>query len=186
MDCLFYRFISDIFLCDKWLFMFRLLFTLFRFRVHLIFTMLFLFQYFGFWFWLNNSSSMLDMDVQYVFNLVLCFRLQLFMFHASMDVLSGFLFMFLWISVDHAYSALPTNARICSLLSGMKTIISIHTCPRWELLSFLTWCLKMSFLSKKKESFLFMLYYQWCVYVFSSSILYLLNIFVLTLVFIRF
>jgi hypothetical protein len=48
MDCLLYLFISDIFLCDKWL-MFRLLFTLFTFWVHLMFTMLFLFQYFVFW-----------------------------------------------------------------------------------------------------------------------------------------
>jgi hypothetical protein len=182
MDCLFYLFISDIFLCDKWLFMFRLLFTLFRFRVHLIFTMLFLFQYFGFWFWLNNSSSMLDMDVQYVFNLVLCFRLQLFMFHASMDVLSGFLFMFLWVSADHAYSALLSNVRMYSQLSGMENTISIHVCPGCNYYFSLTWCLKMCFLSKK-GSFLFLLYWQWCVYMFSSSILYLLSIFILTLMF---
>ena len=103
-------------------------------------------------------------------------------FMRVMDVLSGFLFMFLWVSVDHAYSALPANARMYSLLSGMETTISIHACPGWELLSSLTWCLKMCFLSKK-ESHLFMLYCQWCVYVFSSSILYFLSIFILTLVF---
>jgi hypothetical protein len=94
----------------------------------------------------------------------------------------GSLFKFLWVSADHAYSALPANARMYSLLSGTETTISIHACPGWELLSSLTWCLKMCFLSKK-ESLLFMFYCQCCVYVFSSSILYLLSIFILTLVF---
>ncbi len=93
-----------------------------------------------------------------------------------MDVLSGFLFLFLWVTADHAYSALPANARIYSQLSGMETAISIHSCSGWELLFSLTWCLKMCFLSKK-ESFLLML---------SSSILYLLSISILTFVFIWF
>ncbi len=99
-----------------------------------------------------------------------------------MGVQFGYLFKFLWVSADHAYLALPANARMYLLLSGMKTTISIHACPGWELLSFLTWCLEMCFLSKK-ERLLFMLYCQRCVYVFSSSILYLLSIFILTLVF---
>ncbi len=99
-----------------------------------------------------------------------------------MGVQFGSLFKFLWVSVDHTYSALPANARMYSLLSGMETTISIHACPGWELLSSLTWCLKMRFLSTK-ERFLFMLYCQCCVYVFSSSILYLLSIFILSLVF---
>ncbi len=77
---------------------------------------------------------------------------------------------------------LPANVRMYSLLFGMETTISIHACLGWELLSSLTWCLKLCFLSEK-ESLLFMLYCQWCVYVFSSSILYLLSIFILTLVF---
>ena len=94
-----------------------------------------------------------------------------------MGVQFGSLFKFLWVSADHAYSALPANARMYSLLSGMETTISIHACPGWELLSSLTWCLKMCFLSKK-ESLLFMLYCQWCVYVFSIFILYLLSIFI--------
>ena len=100
----------------------------------------------------------------------------------GMGVQFGSLFKFLWVSADHAYSALPANARMYSLLSRMETSISIHACPGWELLSSLTWCLKMCFLSKK-ESLLFMLYCQCCVYVFSSSMLYLLSIFILTLMF---
>ena len=99
-----------------------------------------------------------------------------------MGVQFGSLFKFLWVSVDHVYSALSANARMYSLLSGMETTILIHACPGWELLSSLTWCLKMCFLSKK-ESLMFMLYCQCCVYVFSSSILYLLSNFILTRVF---
>jgi hypothetical protein len=34
----------------------------------------------------------------------------------------------------------------------METTISIHACPGWELLSSLTWCLKICFLSKKELS----------------------------------
>ena len=50
----------------------------------------------------------------------------------------GSLFKFLWVSADHAYSALLANARMYSLLSGMETTISIHACPGWELLFSLT------------------------------------------------
>ncbi len=95
------------------------------------------------------------------------------------------LFMFLWVSANHAYSAFPANARMYSLLSGMETTISIHACSGWELLSSLTWCFKMCFLSKK-ESLMFMLYCQCCVDVFSSSILYLLSILYSLLCFILF
>jgi hypothetical protein len=125
---------------------------------------------------------MLAMDVQYGFNLVLWFWFSIIQGPCVvMGIQFGSLFMFLWVSADHAYSALPANARMYSLLSEMETTISIHACPGWELLYSLTWCLEMCFLSKK-ESLLFMLYCQWCVYVFSSSILYLLSIFILTCV----
>ena len=63
------------------------LFTPYIFQLYLVFTMLFLFQYSRLWFCLNNSSSMLDMDVS------ICFFVSGFNYSCSMrvmDVLSSF------------------------------------------------------------------------------------------------
>ena len=68
-----------------------------------------------------------------------------------MDVLSVFSFMFLYVSADHAYSALPANARMYLQLSGTENYYVNSCLPSMGTTIFFNLVFENIFLFKERK-----------------------------------